>query len=276
MKIVHASEARRSGASAHRDGGISFTSLLEGEEDTPGNFHLMLVHAEDYHAPRHRHNFDQVRIVLEGAFGYENGVVQNAGTFGYFTEGTYYAQAAMGPSTTLLLQAGGASGSGYMSDRQLRAAVAQLSTRGTFAGGVYTWLDQHGNRHNKDGYEAAWEHVRSCAIAYSKPRYAQPVLWHPEDFEWRETNFRGAFCRTFGAFTERSLRVSEWKIEAGAAFTYVNKLQRVIAYCLGGKCHLEGISLNAKDAVFAHSNEEITVEAESDCSFIVFELMQFD
>jgi hypothetical protein len=276
IQIVHERDAKKVGGSAHRDGGISFTSLLEGEEDTPGNFHLMLVHAEDYKAPRHRHNFDQVRIVLDGAFGYENGVVQNAGTFGYFTEGTYYTQNAMGPSTTLLLQTGGASGEGYMSDRQLRAAVAELSTRGTFAEGVYTWIDEAGQKHNKDGYEAAWEHVRGRAIAYPKPRYAQPILWRPEDFAWQPTDFPGAFVRNFGAFTERELRLSAWRLNAGAKFEYTNRMQRVIAYVSGGELSLDKKSITAKSAFIARSKEVIQLEAQSDSEVVVIELMQFD
>ena len=128
MKIVHEATAVRKGASAHRGGGVHFLSLLQGEENTPNNFHLTLVYANDYVAPRHRHNFDQVRIVLEGAFGFDREMTQEAGMLGYFTEGTYYTQKSVGQSTTLLLQSGGASGTGLTSPMQgtvVKIAVAE-------------------------------------------------------------------------------------------------------------------------------------------------------
>jgi hypothetical protein len=161
LKIVHEHTAVEKGASAHRGGGVHFLSLLQGEENTSGNFHLTLVYANDYVAPRHRHNFDQVRIVLDGAFGFDHGMVQEAGMLGYFTEGNYYTQKSVGKSMTLLLQAGGASGTGYMSDNQLRSAVENLQSKGQFNSGVFTWLDSTGKKHNQDGYEAAWEFVRN-------------------------------------------------------------------------------------------------------------------
>lgn len=274
MQIVHEHTAQHRGASAHREGGIRFLSLLQGEEDTPGNFHLMLVYANDFVAPRHRHNFDQIRIVMQGAFGFERGQVQEAGMLGYFTEGTFYTQKAEGPSTTLLLQAGGASGAGYMSDRQLRTAVDELQTRGSFHNGVYSWHDAGGKKHNQDGYEAAWEHVRGRRISYPKPLFEQPVLWRGERFAWEATAQPGVQIRRFAEFTGKRLSVAQVRVDAGASCTFSAAGRETLLYCISGLARLDGEAMGPVSAVRLSHGECATVEAVKSTEFYLFGLMQ--
>ena len=89
--------------------------LLRGRAGAPDNYELSLVLMDgDYTTPRHKHNFDQVRYMVEGEFGYgrSKDEVQQQGTIGYFPEGVSYEQRAVRRSVTLLLQGGGASGAG--------------------------------------------------------------------------------------------------------------------------------------------------------------------
>lgn len=274
VQVVHEHSAQHKGASAHREGGIRFLSLLQGEEDTPGNFHLMLVYANNFEAPRHRHNFDQVRIVLEGSFGFDRGLEQHAGMLGYFTEGTYYTQRAEGASTTLLLQAGGASGAGYMSDRQLRTAVDELQTRGSFSAGVYTWLDETGKKHNQDGYEAAWEHVRGRRISYPQPLFEQPVLWRQERFAWQSTSQKGVHIRRFAEFTGGRLSVAQVRVEEGAQCLFSAAERETLLYCIVGQARLKQHTLKAISAVRLLSGEAALVDALEPTEFYLFGLMQ--
>lgn len=274
MQIVHAHTAQHRGASAHREGGIRFLSLLQGEENTPGNFHLMLVYAHDFVAPRHRHNFDQIRIVMEGSFGFDRGQVQEAGMLGYFTEGTFYTQKTAGPSTTLLLQAGGASGAGYMSDRQLRTAVDELQARGSFHQGVFTWQDASGKKHNQDGYEAAWEHVRGRKISYPKPLFEQPVLWRGERFAWEPTGQPGVHIRRFAEFTGKRLSVAQVQVDAGARCTFSAAERETLLYCIQGQARLGDEVLGPVSAVRLLRGETATVEATEPTGFYLFGLMQ--
>ena len=93
MRVVQASEARFVGPKAHREGGIQFRYLLEGEEGRRDNYALTLVDiANAFATPRHRHNFDQVRIMMDGSFGFGPSLVQHKGSVGYFSEGTHYTQ----------------------------------------------------------------------------------------------------------------------------------------------------------------------------------------
>jgi quercetin dioxygenase-like cupin family protein len=273
VQIVHEHTAQHRGASAHREGGIRFLSLLQGEEDTPGNFHLMLVYANDFVAPRHRHNFDQIRIVMQGAFGFERGQVQEAGMLGYFTEGTFYTQKAEGPSTTLLLQAGGASGAGYMSDRQLRTSVDELQDRGSFHHGVFTWQDASGQKHNQDGYEAAWEHVRGRKISYPKPLFEQPVIWRGERFAWDATAQPGVHIRRFAEFTGKRLSVAQVRVDAGARCTFSAAERETLLYCISGQACLDGEALGPVSAVRLRHTEVATVETSDTTEFYLFGLM---
>jgi hypothetical protein len=88
--------------------------------------------------------------VLTGAFGFDRGRQQTAGTVGYFPEGCFYQQQAEGPSMTLLLQTSGASGAPYVSYPTLRRLVGELSGRGQFNKGVYSTIKDDGTRMNQD------------------------------------------------------------------------------------------------------------------------------
>ncbi len=281
MKIVHVATAAKGGASAHRPGGIAFTYLLEGTEDSPENFSLMLVHVKDeYRAPRHRHNFDQVRIMLNGAFGFDRGQRQEAGSVGYFTEGLYYTQAGVGESTTLLLQIGGASGNGYMSNGQLRAGVVSLQQRGAFHEGVYTRTDAHGHTRNQDSYEAAWEHTFSRDISYPMPRYDGPVLIAPEAFAWRpDATQAGVSCKALGTFHERGLAISYWKIAPDTHARLVAGAQRSAWVVLAGQARLsepnETVTLHS--AIMLNAGEPIALRtASSDLLLVRFDFPCFD
>jgi quercetin dioxygenase-like cupin family protein len=281
MKIIHEADAPKHGASAHRPGGVAFTYLLEGEENTPENFSLMLVHVEnEYHAPRHRHNFDQVRIMLDGSFGFDRGQTQGPQSVGYFTEGLYYTQRGTGPSTTLLLQIGGASGSGYMSNRQLRASVAALEQCGTFHDGVYTRTDGQNRHQHQDGYEAAWEHTFGRSIAYPTPRYDTPIVIAPGAFAWvNDTAQRGVAHKRLGSFHERGLGLSYCKLDADAS-AQVSPVQKTSAWVvLSGHAGLDsaGETLVERSALQLSAGEYTTLHAGSAGAMLVrFDFPSFD
>ena len=69
MEIVHLDTIQSdSNPLPHRHGGITLTYLLTGEENTPDNFSWTIGdETSSYFAPRHRHNFDQVRYCISGS-----------------------------------------------------------------------------------------------------------------------------------------------------------------------------------------------------------------
>ncbi len=216
MDVVDTTTQQWLGPLDHRGGGIQFKPLFTGEEGQPDNYVLTLVQVMDrYHAPPHRHNFDQVRYLLKGEFGFGS-KVQCAGQVGYFPEGTEYAQSAEGYSLTLLLQASNASRARYVSREELKRAAVEMKNYGQFEGGEFITSSSEGES-VRDGYEASWEHITGEKIAYSEPRYTQPVIMEPERFEFvPHPSLEGVFRKPMGTFSERELAIGFFKIAADA------------------------------------------------------------
>jgi hypothetical protein len=276
MRSVTLEEAEFIPAQPHRPGGVSFRHLLAGEDDAPDNYSLSLVDvAERYEAPRHRHNFEQVRVMLAGRFGFGPGAVQEAGSVGYFCEGTYYTQRGDGPSTTLLLQCGGASGAGYMGFARLQRGIRELAPRGQFHDGVFTWHDAQGHRRNRDGYEAVWEHVFGRRLVYPKPRYQQPVIVQPQHFQalpWAP----GVTCKPLGCFNERGLGVAVWSLAPGATLALSQAQRRELLYVQAGALHLGGRALRTGSAIETRTGEGLRLVAGAGGAALVgFSLPRF-
>lgn len=202
-----------------REGTLRSRRLLTGEPGTPGNFSLQLSSTPTYYSPRHRHNFDQVRFQLRGDFDFSTDGIMKPGCVAYFPEGTYYGpQSGPTPSETLVLQFGGASGSGYLSAEQFEQASAELAERGTFAKGVYTTLKPDGGKINKDAYEAVWERVNGRPLAYPRERYLHPVFMDPANFDWVPlADQPGAASKHLGEFSELRTKVALYRIAPGAS-----------------------------------------------------------
>jgi len=201
-----------------REGVLRTRRILTGEPGTPDNFSLQLSFTPTYSSPRHRHNFDQVRFQLEGDFDFALDGAMKPGSVAYFPEGTHYGpQSCQTGSSTLVLQFGGASGSGYLSAEQYEQAAAELAKRGTFAKGAYTQVRPDGAKINKDAYEAVWEEVNGRPLKYPDERYLRPVFMNPAGFDWIPLeDQQGASCKLLGEFSERRTRISMFKIEPEA------------------------------------------------------------
>jgi hypothetical protein len=265
MRTVTPQQARRIAAQPHRPGGVSFEHLLAGDDGAPDNYSLTLVRVDThYEAVRHRHNFDQVRVMLEGRFGFGPGAEQRAGSVGYFAEGTYYTQRGDGPSLTLLLQAGGAGGSGYMGFDRLQSGIAELRDRGQFHDGVFTHVDAHGVKRNQDGYEAVWEHVNGRSIRYPAPRYAAPVILFPQRFEWLPVAAcRGVAWRPLGCFNERGLGLCQWRLDANARLALPPASRRELMFVDSGSIVCTGAALPPRSALEVLPGEALTLRAGS-------------
>lgn len=204
----------------HREGVIEFKYLLRGREGSPQNYELSVVRTrERFFGPPHRHNFDQVRWVFSGTFGEPGKLELRPGEVGYYPEGTPY-QIDSGDSEVLLLQFGGASGSGFTAYDQLRRFYPVLAEKGEFKDGVFRWHSPPpGVAKQQDGYEAMWEAINGKPLTYPKPRYRHPTLMKPEAYAWIDADSRGAQTRELGRFTERAITIAQVRLEAGQQMT---------------------------------------------------------
>ncbi len=210
-------------------------SLLHGEEGTPENFYLQLAHTyADFHSPRHRHNFDQVRVQLRGDADFARNGVMRPGSVAYFPEGVYYGpQSIAGESATLVLQFGGASGSGYISEERFQQAVNELKRHGRFENGVFRRHEGEDGRKNQDAYEAVWEYVHGRRIHYAASELDAPVFIDPAGIAWAdEPASPGVRRKALGRFSARGTRLSAIGLAPDAA---VELAPHAIVFVLDGE-----------------------------------------
>ena len=221
MKLVHADEVEWKRGLQHRGGTFHYRHLLNGTPGTPGNFQLDIGQLEgDFASPRHRHNFEQFRFQLEGTMSFERNGTMAVGTLGYFPEGAAYGpQSSQGRSLTAVLQFGGASGGGYLSRQEVQSGTEELKKFGTFEGGVFRRNDDSEGRRNTDGYQAIWEHVHGRRMDYPKPRYRDPIMLDPQNYEWLALAGQpGVSEKPLGTFTERRCAAALIKLGRGASY----------------------------------------------------------
>jgi hypothetical protein len=251
--------------------------VLVGEEGQPGNYWLSIIKVKDrYDAPPHKHNFDQVRIMLQGKFNFGS-QDQEEGTVGYFCEGTTYTQSARGESVTLLLQCEGASGARYASQGELRAGVHALKQAGgDFAAGRYIGPDPiSGAQVEKDSYEAIWEQIADQRLTYQPARYGAPVIMDPAAFVYRPVPGQEALLeKHLGEFNERKTKLSLWKLEPGGRVEYSSPA-RTLLFIKSGRLEIDGEEVGEKFAVEIAPDELVELcEATYDVEIMVLRLPQ--
>ena len=173
MRIVQGDQVPQTPAEAHRPGSTTYRRILDGE---PGDDNFSLVLAEgpgDRYSPRHKHNFEQFRIQLEGTADYGRTGKMTPGMVGYFPEGVPYGPQSQTPGeyvSIIVLQCGGASGSGYIGRDEQQQAIEELKQFGEFKDGVYRRREGVPGKRNLDGFQAIWEHIHGRPYIGAKPR----------------------------------------------------------------------------------------------------------
>ena len=275
MKIVQGDELPLKRGLEHRGGTFHYSILAEGEPGTPGNFQVSLGRiGGDFFSPRHRHNFEQIRFQLEGAldFGRDGRLLE--GMVGYFPEGVAYGpqtqKSEQSPATTIVLQCGGASGSGYLSAEEVQAGMAALKQQGEFKDGVFRRRDDVEGRRNTDGYQAIWEYVNGRAMVYPEGRYITPILSNPASFDWVPVGDRpGVAEKPLGVFTERRTSMGFLRIEAGSRYTIAGKAIYLVMIGVGSG---GGASLRRLSTVTLEAGETMEISASKTMEILRFGL----
>ena len=254
-----------------REGVIRAVRILEGEPG-PDNFALKLVNIEgDFFSPRHRHNFDQVRLQLEGSFDYDRDGCFTPGAIGYFPEGTRYGpQTSSGNTWNLLLQFGGASGSGYTAESEEEHAAAALREKGKFEKGVYTYFNSDGTKINQDAYEAVWEHIHGRPLVYPKERYERPVFMNSNAFEWVPLKDQpGVASKMMGVFSERETKLAFYKVDSAAKLALE---ENSFYFVLSGTGEVNGGAVGKHTTVHLKRMESGTLAANADLECLQIKL----
>jgi quercetin dioxygenase-like cupin family protein len=269
VKIAAAAAVEWTTVSGHRDGDIRFKRLLTGVEGTPANYELALVRMDGrYTTPRHRHNYDQIRVGLVGRLQYGATQYLRPGEIGYFPEGTYYGpQDITEQPTSMAIQFGGASGAGFMSFSQLHSAYQSLATQGEFHDGVFTRTTERG-RSNQDGYEALWEHVMGRPLVYPGAMYEAPIIMRPAAFAARATA-PGVARRLLGAFTARGTVLEQVDIDAGARWSVSASPHLRLGFVLDGAGRIAEQQYDAWSAFELAPNDTVHMSADQPTTLLV-------
>jgi len=260
MKILAIGEAPLIRGLEHRGGTFHSQTTAEGQPSTPGNFKFSLSRlGTDYSGPRHRHNFDQFRFMLEGESDYGDGRLR-AGMLGYYPEGVAYGpQVNKTPIVSAVLQFGGASGSGYLLPREVKAGMEVLKEFGEFKDGIFHRNEGLLGKRNMDAYQAIWEHVHGREMIYPKGRYDGPIFMDSANYEWAPVAGAPGVCeKLFGVWTERRTEAGLLRLEAGAGHEVRG---RGIYFVLSGKGACEGKPLAEHTTVFLHASEKAVLRA---------------
>ena len=225
MKLVQGDEVPLLRGLEYRGGMFHSRRVLEGEAGNIDNFQLSIgVSQGDFYSPRHHHNFEQIRVGLEGTLDFDRDGKMSPGVVGYFPEGVYYgpqSQDANGVASAAVLQFGGASGSGYLSNAEVRAGMEELKKHGEFKDGVYHRKVPFHGKKNADGYQAIWEHQHQRPMVYPAPRYTKPVFMNATHYDWIPVEGApGVFEKLLGVFTERRTQAGFLKLRLKGAVAY--------------------------------------------------------
>jgi hypothetical protein len=248
----------------HRGGIFHFRNVLEGTPGRLDNFQLSLGRmGGEFYSPRHRHNFEQIRIQIAGALDYARDGKMTAGMIGYYPEGVFYGPQSQAPDDepqTLVLQFGGASGAGYLCREEVKAGMDALAAQGEFRNGVFRRHGDTEGRRNTDGYQAIWEHIRARPMDYPAPRYSRPLLIDPAAFAWTDRPEPGCAEKFLGGFTERGASVRCLRLEPGARLRLAGRSVLVI---LDGAGEIAGGAYRRLTALFLDHDETADILAES-------------
>jgi hypothetical protein len=281
MRMVHGDQVEEKiRIQHHRQGMIKHRTLAAGEPGTPGNFILEMVRTTaDFFSPRHKHNFDQFRYQLEGELDFDRNGKMTPGVIGYFPEGTPYGpQSSSVSSLTLMLQFGGASGNGCMTQEQLVAGTAELKQHGTFEKGVFRRNEGEAGKRNVDGYQAVWEHVHRRPMTYPAQRYHDPILMTPQHFDWVPVEGTPGACeKLMGVFTERGCEARFLRLAPPAKLPASG---RRLYFVLTGEGRVDGQehkqAYRHHTTLFCERGDEAVFEAETPTEILVLGLPRLE
>jgi hypothetical protein len=261
MQIVQGDEKPIIENTSVREGTLNRRFVLAGEPGSPGNFRLAIAYQYgDFYSPRHRHNFDQYRFLLEGESDFERNGTLTPGILGYFPEGTYYGpQKSRKPNVTAVLQFGGPSGSGYLSTKEVTAAAAEMKAFGVFEKGVFRRNAGEPGKPAMDAFQATWEHVNGRPMDYPPAQYADPIFMDSNAHRWMPlAGVAGVEEKALGTFTDCKLRCGRYKIDPGATFTASGRGAYLV---LSGAGEVGGQPMRALTAVYLDTGERASFSA---------------
>ena len=263
------------GGPGHISIDIFTAEILERDGDSPDNFtwNLSTARPGDFMTPRHHHNFDQIRYMIDGRWEDPTGVME-PGCISLITEGTWYGpqDSETDAGTVLVLQIGGANGWGYVPKGRMRAATAELKARGEgeFRDGAYHRNPGIAGQPVQDAYEAVWEYIKQRKVVYPKPQYPTPIFIDTNVFPWTPVEgTAGVEIKALGTFTSCQYSFARFRVAPGAAF---ESKGRGVHYVLSGEGQLADGPYRPQTALYLEEGETAMFTASQTSDILFFGL----
>lgn len=275
MKIKHYSDT--DWHKDHPTGTVVFQYCLEGEPMSPENFMLVLGRQDgDFFMPRHRHNFEQIRLPLVGDMTIGERLKLKEGHVGYFPEGQAYGpqddplgKTPPGERLQLVLQFGGSSGCGFMSMDQRLAARDELAKIGEFVGPNY----RHPDGKLEWGLNVIWKHVFGERLKYPMPRYPNVVIADPGRFNWIPVRGApGVTSKFLGSFSERAAWTEMVRLVPGAKWTSTHDTARRLFFVTAGSGAADAQAIGRYASIQSEAGETLTLTATEELHLFVMGL----
>ncbi len=249
--------SRGGGSSDYNQQPATMRELLKGTPGEPGNFAMVVITgtAEGIKRlnPRHRHDFDQLRMCLSGKVEWTPGNPTPPGCITYFPAGCYYGPYGRQEEEHLHIQFEGPNGEPFIDYDSLRAARDALAKKGSFDMGGYSWTDENGKVHRQDGHEANAEYATGKKVKYPKPRFAAPITIDPRGFDWLDVE-RGVKIKNLATLTERDTRISMIRLDKSSYRLTVPE-QRSLLFVTAGSGTAGGQAIEERDGIQLEADE---------------------
>lgn len=243
--------------SSHRSPGIKVRNILQHDvERRSVEANVTAFDGSSFYSPPHRHNFDQVRIQLEGEMGYGGRHRLKKRMVGYFPEGTWYGPMTCdGPSISTIIQFDGASHGGYVTLNRMDAATHLLQKEGRFEKGFY--YPDGGSK--IDGYQASWERATGRNMVYvDPPRFVEAIYMNIDAFAWLP-QADGTSLKTLGRFGERDLSIEALLVPKGRSTIIDKPGRRVVCFLLSGSIEIAGVQLPKWSGAYAEEADTVAL-----------------
>lgn len=275
MKIKHYSDT--DWHKDHPSGAVVFQYCLEGDPRSRENFMLTLGRQDgDFFMPRHRHNFEQIRLPLNGDMTIGEGLKLKEGQVGYFPEGLPYGpqddplgNTPPGRRLQLVLQFGGTSGCGFMSMSQRLAARDDLAKEGEFVGPNY----RHPGGKLEWGLNVIWRHVFGERLKYPMPRYPKVVIAEPARFNWIPTpETVGVSSKFLGSFSERAAWIEMVKLAPGSSWTSTHATAVRLLFVVSGAAVIGSESIASYSSIQVEAGETLNMQSTDEVQIFLMGL----
>jgi hypothetical protein len=262
---------------------------LVSKSNRPGRVHRKLVHEGvvspglgytadlvryegghgTFSAPRHVHNFDQIRYVVSGRPDFGHYQVAEAGQSAFFPAGAPYGPETIEEADVFLIQWG----TDWITRDQHDATYAAMQEVGEFREGYYIRTDAAGTEQRSDGRNAVWETFHGRKLSYPTPRYPQPVMMEPQGFTWRPADHgQGVSQKLLGRFTEDDVYLANYRWNGDGASLQLPPDRLQVTWVIDGEVSINGVAYVPATAIFSEFGETAELIGTAATRAVVFGL----